>query len=172
MGQERAGATTFLGNPLTLIGPELKAGDTAPDFTLLSSDLKPVGLSDSAGKVRLISVVPSLDTPVCDQQTRRFNQEASSLGDDVVVLTVSADLPFAQKRWCGAAEADQVQTLSDHREMSFAANYGTLVKELRLNSRAIFVVDGGGSIRHVEYVKEIASHPDYDAALAAAKDAV
>ena len=102
MAQERAGAATFLGNPLTLIGPELKAGDPAPDFTLTSNDLKPVGLSDSAGKVRLISVVPSLDTPVCDQQTRRFNQEASGLGDGVVVLTVSADLPFAQERWCGA----------------------------------------------------------------------
>jgi thiol peroxidase len=172
MAQERAGAATFQGNPLTLIGPELKAGDPAPDFTLTSNDLKPVGLSDSAGKVRLISVVPSLDTPVCDQQTRRFNQEASGLGDGVVVLTVSADLPFAQKRWCGAAEADGVQTLSDHQEMSFATSYGTLVKELRLESRAIFVVDADGRIRYAEYVKEIASHPDYEAALAAAKGAV
>ncbi len=172
MAQERAGATTFLGNPLTLIGPELKAGDPAPDFSLLSNDLAPVGLSDSAGKVRLISVVPSLDTPVCDQQSRRFNQEAAGLGDGVVVLTVSADLPFAQKRWCGAAEAENLQTLSDHRDMSFANSYGTLVKELRLNSRAIFVVDAAGRLRHVEYVKEIASHPDYDAALAATRDAV
>ena len=117
-------------------------------------------------------MVPSLDTPVCDQQTRKFNQSAAGLGDGVVVLTVSADLPFAQKRWCGAAGVDQVQTLSDHQEMSFGASYGTLVKELRLESRAIFVVDAAGRIRYVEYVKEIASHPDYEAALAAAKDAV
>ena len=172
MPQERAGAATFLGNPLTLNGPELKAGDQAPDFTLTSNDLKPVRLDDSDGKVRLISVVPSLDTPVCDQQTRKFNQAAAGLGDGVVVLTVSADLPFAQKRWCGAAGVDQVQTLSDHQEMSFGASYGTLVKELRLESRAIFVVDAAGRIRYVEYVKEIASHPDYEAALAAAKDAV
>jgi thiol peroxidase len=172
MPQERAGAATFLGNPLTLNGPELKAGDQAPDFTLTSNDLKPVRLDDSGGKVRLISVVPSLDTPVCDQQTRKFNQSAAGLGDGVVVLTVSADLPFAQKRWCGAAGVDQVQTLSDHQEMSFGASYGTLVKELRLESRAIFVVDAAGRIRYVEYVKEIASHPDYEAALAAAKDAV
>ena len=172
MSQERTGAATFLGNPLTLVGPELKVGDQAPDFTLTSNDLKPVRLADTAGKVRLISVVPSLDTPVCDQQTRRFNEEAAGLGDDVVVLTVSADLPFAQKRWCGAAGVEQVQTLSDHQEASFGASYGTLVKELRLESRAIFVVDAGGCIRYVEYVKEIASHPDYESALAAAKDAV
>ncbi len=172
MSQERAGATTFLGNPLTLIGPELKAGDQAPDFTLTSNDLKPVRLSDTAGKVRLISVVPSLDTPVCDQQTRKFNEAASGLGDGVVVLTVSADLPFAQKRWCGAAGVDRVQTLSDHQEVSFGAGYGTLIKELRLESRAIFVVDAGGQICYAEYVKEIASHPDYEAALAAAQGTV
>lgn len=172
MVQERAKATTFLGSPLTLIGPELREGDVAPDFSLLSNDLKSVGLSDSSGKVRLISVVPSVDTPVCDEQTRKFNQEASGMGGEVVVLTVSADLPFAQKRWCGAANADQVETLSDHREMSFAKSYGTLIKELRLESRAIFVVDAAGVIRYVEYVKEIASHPNYDAALAAAKAAV
>ena len=172
MSQERPGAATFQGNPLTLVGPELKTGDKAPDFTLVSNDLAPVGLHNSAGKVRLISVVPSLDTPICDEQTRRFNQEASDLGDGVVVLTISADLPFAQKRWCGAAEVDRIQTLSDHQEVSFGTSYGTLIKELRLESRAIFVVDANDSIRYVEYVKEVASHPDYQGALNAAKEAL
>ena len=172
MSQERHGAATFQGNPLTLVGPELKPGDKAPDFTLVSNDLTPVGLNNSAGKVRLISVVPSLDTPICDEQTRRFNQEASDLGDGVVVLTISADLPFAQKRWCGAAGVDRVQTLSDHQDASFGASYGTLIKELRLESRAIFVVDANDGIRYVEYVKEVASHPDYQGALNAAKEAL
>jgi thiol peroxidase len=172
MTVERSNAVTLKGNPFTLVGPELEAGSPAPDFQALSTDLTPVTLADTGNSIRVFSVVPSLDTPVCDQQTRRFNQEASGLGDGVVVLTVSADLPFAQKRWCGAAEADGVQTLSDHQEMSFATSYGTLVKELRLESRAIFVVDAGGRIRYAEYVKEIASHPDYEAALAAAKGAV
>lgn len=172
MPQERTGAATFQGNPLTLIGPELKVGDKAPEFTLTSNDLKPVRLGDSAGKVRIISVVPSLDTPVCDQQTRRFNEEASNLGAPVVVLTVSADLPFAQKRWCVSAEVEQVQTLSDHLEVSFGASYGTLIKELRLESRAIFVIDAKDQICYLEYVKEIASHPNYDAALSAAKGAI
>ena len=169
MALERPGTVTFLGSPLTAVGPELKAGQAAPTFTVLSNDLKEVTLSDSAGRVRLISVVPSLDTPVCDMQTRRFNQEASSLGDAVVVLTISMDLPFAQKRWCGAAGVDRIQTLSDHRDASFGQSYGTLIKELRLESRAIFVVDANDIIRYVEYVKEISSHPKYDAALAAAR---
>ena len=172
MAQERPGAVSFLGNPLTAVGPELKAADKAPGFSVLSNDLKPVTLADSAGKVRLLSVVPSLDTPVCDMQTRRFNQEASTLGDNVVILTVSMDLPFAQKRWCGAAGIDRVQTLSDHRDESFGLAYGTLIKELRLLSRAIFVVDANDTIRYVEYVKEISSHPNYDAALAAARGAL
>ena len=172
MAQERAGAASFQGNPLTLVGPELKVGDRSPDFTLLANDLSAVNLRSSAGKVRLISVVPSIDTPVCDLQTRRFNQEASSLGDGVVILTVSMDLPFAQKRWCGAAGVDRVVMLSDHRDASFGMAYGTLIKELRLESRAIFIVDQGGTIKHVEYVKEITTHPNYDAALLAATSAV
>jgi len=172
MAQERSGAVTFLGNPLTALGSELKAGEKAPAFSVLSNDLKPVTLADSAGKVRLLSVVPSLDTPVCDMQTRRFNQEASSLGDNVAILTLSMDLPFAQKRWCGAAGVDRVYTLSDHKDASFGLAYGTLIKELRLLSRAIFVVDANDTIRYVEYVKEISSHPNYDAALAAARGAL
>lgn len=172
MAQERAGAATFQGNPLTLLGPELKVGDKAPDFGLLANDLSSVTLQKSAGKVRLISVVPSIDTPVCDHQTRRFNQEASNLGDGVTVLTVSMDLPFAQKRWCAAVGIDRVVMLSDHRDATFGAAYGTLIKELRLESRAIFVVDRQGGLKHVEYVKEITNHPNYDAALLAAKTAV
>jgi thioredoxin-dependent peroxiredoxin len=172
MPQERPGAATFLGNPLTVLGPELKPGQKAPDFTVQANDLTAFTLTDTAGKVRLISVVPSLDTPVCDTQTRRFNQEAVGLGENVEVLTISMDLPFAQKRWCAAAGVDRVQTLSDHREGSFGLAYGTLIKELRLESRAIFVLDTTDTLRHVEYVKEISSHPNYEAALAAAKGAV
>jgi Peroxiredoxin len=171
MAQERPGAATFLGNPLTLVGPELKAGDKAPTFTVLTNDLKEASLNGSAGKVRLISVVPSLDTPVCDAQTRRFNQEAGNLGD-VAILTISMDLPFAQKRWCGAAGVDKVQTLSDHRDASFSQAYGTLIKELRLDSRAVFVVDAKDTVRYVEYVKEVSAHPNYDAAIAATKGAL
>lgn len=171
MPQERAGATTLKGNPLTLVGPELRVGDKAPSFTVVGNDLKEVRLSDTAGKVRLLSVVPSLDTPVCDAQTRRFNQEAASLGD-VAILTISMDLPFAQKRWCGAAGIDKVTTLSDHRNASFSTAYGTLIKELRIDSRAIFVVDSSDTIRYAEYVKEVADHPNYDAALAAARGSI
>jgi thioredoxin-dependent peroxiredoxin len=166
--RERAGAVTLGENVFTLLGPELKAGDRAPEFTILGNDLKPLTLADSNGKVRIISSVPSLDTPVCDQQTRRFNQEAASL-PGVEILTVSMDLPFAQKRWCAAAEVHKVRTASDHRDASFGLAYGTLVKELRLNARAVFVVDKEGVLRHVEYVKEIASHPDYDTALKVAR---
>jgi thiol peroxidase len=172
MPQERLGAATFLGSPLTLVGPELKAGDKAPAFTVLTNDLKEFTLGGTAGRVRLISVVPSLDTPVCDAQTRRFNQEAANLGNNIAILTISMDLPFAQKRWCGAAGVDKVQTLSDHRDASFAPAYGTLIKELRLDSRAIFIVDANDTVRYVEYVKEVSEHPDYDAALAAAKGAL
>ena len=166
---ERPGAVTLQGKPQTVIGPMLKPGDKAPDFKLLANDLSEVTLADSAGKVRLISVVPSLDTGICDAQTRRFNEEAASFGDDVVVLTVSVDLPFAQKRWCGAAGVDRVQTLSDHRDMNFGNAYGTHVKELRLEQRAIFVVDRDDVIRYVEYVPEISQHPNYEAALAAVR---
>jgi thioredoxin-dependent peroxiredoxin len=167
---ERAGATTLKGNPLTLIGPELKAGDTAPDFTAQDTGLKPVTLRDTGSGVRIFSVVPSLDTPVCDAQTKRFNDEVAKL-KGVDVVTVSMDLPFAQKRWCGAFGVDNVKMLSDHMDASFGTSYGTLIKELRIESRAIFVVDPQNIIRHVEYVKEVADFPNYEAALAAARSA-
>ncbi len=167
---ERPGATTLKGNPLTLIGPELKAGDNAPEFTVTDGALKPVSLKDTGSNVRIISVVPSLDTPVCDAQTKRFNEEAASL-PGVDILTVSMDLPFAQKRWCGAFGVDKVKMLSDHKDGSFGSSYGTLIKELRIESRAIFVVDQNNRIRHAEYVKEVADFPNYEAALSAARSA-
>jgi thiol peroxidase len=167
---ERPGATTLRGNPMTLIGPELKAGDNAPDFKLVDNGLKDVKLADTGNHVRIISVVPSLDTPVCDAQTKRFNEEAAKL-PNVDIITVSMDLPFAQKRWCGAFGVDKVKMLSDHRDGSFGSNYGTLIKELRIESRAIFVLDATNKIRHVEYVKDVAEHPNYDAALSSARAA-
>jgi thioredoxin-dependent peroxiredoxin len=167
---ERAGATTLKGNPLTLIGPELKAGDAAPDFHTVDIGLKPVSLKDTGNQVRIISVIPSLDTPVCDAQTKRFNEEAGKLSN-VSIITVSMDLPFAQKRWCGAFGVDHVKMLSDHVDGSFGSSYGTLIKELRIESRAIFVLDPENKIRHAEYVKEVADHPDYEAALSAARSA-
>jgi thiol peroxidase len=167
---ERPGATTLKGNPLTLIGPELKAGDAAPDFHTVDNGLKPVGLQDTGSQVRIISVIPSLDTPVCDAQTKRFNEEAAKL-PNVSIITVSMDLPFAQKRWCGAFGVDNVKMLSDHVDGSFGSHYGTLIKELRIESRAIFVVDPQNKIRYAEYVKEVADHPNYEAALAAAQKA-
>ncbi len=167
--QGRHGAVTFKGNPLTVNGEQLSVGDQAPDFTLIGNDLSPVSLGDSAGKVRLISVVPSLDTGICDAQTRRFNEEAGSMAENVIVLTVSADLPFAQSRWCGAAGIDKVTTLSDHKDMNFGQAYGTHIDELRVEQRAIFVVDGDDKVRYAEYVPEIAQHPDYEAALEAVK---
>lgn len=170
--QERKGAITFKGNPLTAIGPELKAGDKAPDFQLLANDLSAVSLANFKGKTKLISVVPSLDTPVCDAQTKRFNEEASKLPSDVAVLTVSADLPFAQTRWCGAAHADKVKCLSDHREAAFGKAYGVLIKELRLLARSIFVIGPDDRIRYVEYVKEITQHPDYEKALSSLREKV
>jgi thioredoxin-dependent peroxiredoxin len=165
---ERTGATTLMGKPMTLVGPELKAGDAAPDFTVTDPSMKPVTLGDTGHSVRIFSVVPSLDTPVCDAQTKRFNEEVVKM-PGVEVFTISADLPFAQKRWCGAFGVDNVKMLSDYKESSFGENYGTLIKELRILSRAIFVVGPDNKIRHAEYVKEVANHPDYDAALAAAK---
>jgi len=170
MSVERPGAITFKGQPLTLVGPELKPGDKAPDFTVIDQSLQPVSLTDYAGKVVVLSVVPSLDTGICSAQTKRFNEEAAKLPADVAILTVSMDLPFAQARFCGTEQIDRVKVLSDHRDASFAQAYGTLVKELRLECRAIFVIDREGIIRYVEYVPEIASHPNYDAALAAVKE--
>jgi len=170
MSEGRFGDVTFKGDPLTVLGNKLSVGDQAPEFSLVANDLSGVALADSAGKTRLISVVPSLDTGICDAQTRRFNEEAAVLGDKVVVLTVSTDLPFAQSRWCGAAGIENVQTLSDHRDMNFGEAYGTHIKELRLEQRAIFVVDADDKVTYVEYVPEIAQHPDYDAALTAVKE--
>ena len=165
---ERAGATTLKGNPLTLVGPELKAGDAAPDFSLVDNGLKPVTLKDTGTQVRIISVVPSLDTPVCDAQTKRFNEEAAKL-PGVEIFTISMDLPFAQKRWCGNFGIDKIKMLSDHRSGSFGEHYGTLIKDMRIESRAIFVLDQDDTIKHVEYVKEVADHPNYETALAAAR---
>lgn len=160
---------TFGGNPVTLIGNEVKVGDQAPQFKVLANDLSEKTLNDFKG-VRLISSVPSLDTGVCDAQTRRFNEEAGDISG-VTVLTVSADLPFAQARWCGASGLDNVITLSDHRDFSFAEAYGVGIKELRLLSRAVFVVDSNDKVTYVEYVGEVTDHPNYEAALAAAKEA-
>ncbi len=167
--QEHSGAITMKGNPLTLVGPQLSAGDAAPDFEVLDNDLNPVKLSSYKGKICILSVVPSLDTPVCDMQTRRFNDEASKLSDDVAILTISMDLPFAQKRWCGAAGVDKVETLSDHRNAAFGEAYGVLIKELRLLARGIFVVDQQGTIQYSQLVKEVTEEPDYDAVIEAAK---
>ncbi|MGQ9635108.1 MAG: thiol peroxidase [Bryobacteraceae bacterium] len=165
---ERPGAVTLRGQPLTLIGPELKPGDKAPDFDVVDTSLSPVNLAKTGNAVRIFSVVPSLDTPVCDAQTKRFNDEADKM-PSVEVYTISMDLPFAQKRWCGAFGVDHVKMLSDHRNASFGQAYGTLIKELRIESRAIFVLDKDNVIRYVEYVKEVADFPDYEAALNAAK---
>ena len=158
------------GNPLTLIGPALEAGQQAPDFKLVDNSLKDVTLADTGSQVRIISVVPSLDTPVCDAQTKRFNEEAAKL-PGVSIISISMDLPFAQKRWCGAFGVDKIKMLSDHRDGNFGSSYGTLIKDLRIESRAIFVLDKSNVIRHVEYVKEVADFPNYDTALAAAKSA-
>ncbi len=160
--------TTLKGSPMTLAGPQLKPGDKAPDFTLVDNNLKPVTLKDTGNSVRIISVVPSLDTPVCDAQTKRFNEEAARL-PGVDIVTVSMDLPFAQKRWCGAFGVDKIKMLSDHKDGSFGASYGTLIQELRIESRAIFVLDKNNRVVHAEYVPEVADHPNYDTALAAAR---
>jgi thiol peroxidase len=155
------------GNPLTLKGTPVKEGDPAPDCQLTAQDMSQVALSSYRGKVVILSSVPSLDTPVCDMETRRFNQEAGKLGDDVVVLTVSMDLPFAQSRWCGAAGVDHVVTLSDYRTAGFGTAYGVLIEELRLLARAVFVLDREGGIRYARIIDEITNEPDYDAVLAA-----
>ena len=163
---ERPGAITIHGNPLTLLGNPVKAGDDAPDVELLDNDLNPVKLSTLKGKVAVLVAVPSLDTPVCDVEARRFNEEAARLGDDVAVRVISMDLPFAQKRWCGAAGVANVQTLSDHRDASFGAAYGLLIKELRLLARAIVVADKAGDVQYVQIVDEVTNEPDYDEVLA------
>ncbi len=153
---------------MTLVGPELKAGDAAPDFEAVTDSLQPVDLEKTGHGVRVFSVVPSLDTPVCDAQTKRFNEEAAKL-PAIGFYTISMDLPFAQKRWCGNFAVDKIKMVSDHRSGSFGEHYGTMIKELRIESRAIFVVDKDNTIRHAEYVKEVADHPDYDSALSVAR---
>lgn len=170
MSVERSGAFNFKGS-VTLVGPELKVGEKAPAFTAVANDLSTVNASTYAGKVRIISFVPSLDTGVCDTQTRRFNVEAASLGENVVVLTVSMDLPFAQKRWCGAAGVDRVVTLSDFRDAAFSTAYGTFIKEWRLTSRAVFVVDSQETILYAEYVPTSGEQPHYESVIEAARAA-
>ncbi|EJW17682.1 thiol peroxidase [Paenibacillus alvei] len=169
MSAERTGVATLKGNPITLIGPELKVGDKAPEFQLNKSLVDVVGLEQFAGKVKLISVIPSIDTGVCDAQTRRFNEEASKFGEQAAMITVSVDLPMAQARWCGAAGVDNVVMLSDYKDNNFGKSYGVLIKELHLDMRSIFVVDADNTIRYVEYVSEMTEHPNYEQALAAVK---
>jgi thiol peroxidase len=171
MAEERKGAITMRGNPMTLVGPEIKVGQQAPQFTAVGKGMAAVTLDQFKGKVKIIAAVPSVDTPVCDAELRRFNEEASKLPGDVQILTVSMDLPFAQARWCGAASVDKVTTLSDWRGAEFGQKYGALIKELHLLARAIFVLDRDDKVAHVEYVKEVANPPDFDAALGAARKA-
>ncbi len=167
---ERTGVITFKGNQMTLLGPELKAGDRAPEFSAVDTTMSQVTLASTAGKIRILSAVPSLDTPVCDTETRRFNQEAATLPENVVLQTISLDLPFAQKRWCGAAGIDRVVTLSDYRDRSFGMAYGVLIKELLLLARVIFVVDATDTIRYIQVVTEVTTEPDYAAVIKAVKD--
>jgi thioredoxin-dependent peroxiredoxin len=169
MMEEQRGKVTFLGNPLTLIGKEIKVGDKAPEFQALDNDLNPMSSSSFQGKIIILASVPSLDTPVCDLETRRFNAEAANVGTDIQILTISMDLPFAQKRWCGTAGVERVVTLSDHRDASFGTSYGVLIKELRLLARAIFIIDRQGMIRYIQIVPEVTNEPDYEAVLSAAK---
>ncbi|MCP1136209.1 thiol peroxidase [Paenibacillus polysaccharolyticus] len=172
MVQERTGVATLVGQPITLLGPELKVGDQAPDFKINKDLMTEASLSDYKGKVKLISVVPSLDTGVCDAQTRRFNQEAANLGEDVVILTISADLPFAQSRFCSIAGIDKVVALSDYKHGSFGQAYGVLIKELQLDHRAIFIIDADDTIQYVEYLREMSEHPNYESALNALRELV
>mgnify|MGYP001398534133 CR=1 FL=1 len=166
---ERNNITTMKGNPLTLLGPDVSVGQEAPDATVVANDLSEVKISSFIGKKLIISAVPSLDTPVCDLQTTRFNTEAGKLGDSVKILTISMDLPFAQKRWCGANASDKIQTVSDYRYASFGEAYGLLIKGLRLLARAVLVIDTAGKIQYKEIVSEVAKEPNYDAALTALK---
>jgi thiol peroxidase len=170
--KERTGLVTFKGNPMTLVGEEVKVGDRAPNFQVVDNAMQPVTLDSFKGKVKIISCVPSLDTPVCDMETRRFNEEAGKLPDKFAVLTVSMDLPFAQKRWCAAAGVEKVKTFSDYQNRSFGCAYGVLIKELKLLARTVFIVDEQDVVRYVEIVPEIAKEPDYDRVLNAAKAVV
>jgi len=165
---EKRTVTTFAGNPVTLVGKEIKVGDKAPEFTALKADLSPFTLKDVEGKVKLISVVPSVDTGVCELQTIRFNKEAAELAD-TVIITISMDLPFAQARFCGAKGIENAIVISDHKDASFGTNYGFLMEEFRLHNRGIVVIDKDDVVRYVEYVSENTNHPDYDKAIAAVK---
>lgn len=169
---ERNNVIKMKGNPLTLTGHEVKVGDAAPDFTVLDENLGPVKLSSFKGKTVVIVSVPSIDTPVCDMETRRFNQEAAKLGDKVAILGISMDLPFAQKRWCGAAGVDKVKMLSDYRDASFGENFGVLIKELRLLARTVFIIDANGKVAYVQYVEETTTEPNYDNVMAALKKVI
>jgi thiol peroxidase len=162
---ERQGIITIHGNPLTLVGNDVKVGTPAPDAELLDNGLNPVKLSSYRGKVLVLVTVPSLDTPVCDIETRRFNDEAAHLGPDIQLVTISMDLPFAQKRWCGAAGVTNLQTLSDHRQADFGTAYGVLIKELRLLARAIFILDREGTVQYVQLVPEVTNEPNYEEVL-------
>jgi len=164
---EHAGRVTFQGEPLTLMGNLPEIGTFAPAFTAVATDLSEVSLADTAGAIRVLVAVPSLDTPVCDMEARRFNDEAAKLSDDVLIEVISMDLPFAQARWCGAAGADRVRTLSDHRDAAFGQAYGVLISELRLLARSVFIVDREGRLRYGQLVNEIANEPDYEAVLRA-----
>lgn len=165
--EERTGVITVGGVPLTLLGPEVNVGDRAPDFTVVDNNMGPFKFSSLRGKIVVISAVPSLDTSTCDRETRRFNEEAAKLSPDVQIITISMDLPFAQKRWCAAAGVERVKTYSDHRDADFGTKYGVLTKETRLLARAVFVVDREGIIRHIEVVDDISHEPHYDTILAA-----
>jgi thiol peroxidase len=167
--KERSGAITMNGKPMTLMGNELKIGDIAPHFEVIDNNMKPAFLKDFSEKALIISSVPSLDTSVCDMETRRFNMEAEHLDKNIKILTISMDLPFAQKRWCGAAGVERVTTLSDYKAAEFGLGYGVLIKELRLLARAVFVLDKDRVIRHIQLVKEITEQPDYAAVLNVAK---
>jgi thiol peroxidase len=169
ISMERTGVITMQGNPLTLLGSPVKEGDKAPDFTVLDASLKAIGLADYKGKVKVISVTPSLDTPVCDVQIHWFEKDASSLSPDVEILNISVDLPFAIKRFCASGKIERVTALSDHRSVSFGEAYGVLIKELRLLARSIFIIDKNDVIRHVQIVSEQTNEPDYDAAIKALK---
>ncbi len=166
---DRKGAVTMKGNPLTLTGNEIKIGQPAPDVTLVANDLSPVNLSSFKGKKIVVLSMPSLDTGVCDMETRKFNEEATKLGPEVKILAVTMDLPFAQKRWCGAAGVKNVLTLSDYKEASFGNAFGVLIKELKLLARTIFVIDSQGKVQYSQVVKEVTSEPDYAAVIDAVK---
>ncbi len=170
--KERTGIVSMKGKPLTLLGDELKVGEPVPDCEVVGKDLQPVPLSSFLGKVCIISSLPSLDTSVCDIMTRRFSKEAVALGEDVVVLAISMDLPFAQDRWCIATDVKNVFTFSDHRSAAFGQAFGVLIKDLRLLARAVFIVDREGIIRYIEIVNELTHEPDYEEVLKAAKELI